>query len=113
MKCLFKYLKQGLTRTCSKDRIGSASEPAGLRVSLRNLRPFVRRHWRKGLLGSFLIILTSVLSFSQPLITRYPIDQVILGRQLSLLAGVIFLLAVITLTETLLNVFQQFYFARF
>ncbi len=113
MKSLLKYLKQGLTRTHSKDRIGSTSEPAGLRTSLGNLRPFVRRHWRKGVLGSLLIILTSLLSFPQPLITRYLIDQVILNRQLTLLAGVILLLAAITLTEKLLNVFQQFYFARF
>jgi ABC-type bacteriocin/lantibiotic exporter with double-glycine peptidase domain len=113
MKSLFKYLKQGLTRTHSKDRIGDTSESAGLRTNLRNLRPFVSRHWRKGLLGSFLVILTSLLSFPQPLITRYLIDHVILSRQLALLAGAIFLLAGITLTEKLLNVFQQFYFTRF
>jgi ABC-type bacteriocin/lantibiotic exporter with double-glycine peptidase domain len=113
MKSLFKYLKQGLTRTHSKDRIGGTSESAGLRTSLRNLRPFVSRHWRKGLLGSLLIILTSLLSFPQPLITRYLIDHVILSRQLALLAGVILLLAAITLTEKLMNVFQQFYFTRF
>lgn len=113
MKSLFKYLKQGLTRTHSKDRIGGTNESAGLRTSLRNLRPFVSRHWRKGLLGSLLIILTSLLSFPQPLITRYLIDHVILGRELTLLAGAILLLAGITLTEKLLNVFQQFYFTRF
>jgi ABC-type bacteriocin/lantibiotic exporter with double-glycine peptidase domain len=67
----------------------------------------------KGLLGSLLVILTSLLSFPQPLITRYLIDHVILSRQLALLAGVILLLAAITLTEKLLNVFQQFYFTRF
>ena len=113
MKNLLKYLKQGLTRTYSKDRIGGTSESAGLRTNLRNLRPFVSRHWRKGLLGSLLVILTSLLSFPQPLITRYLIDHVILSRQLALLAGAILLLAVITLTEKLLNVFQQFYFTRF
>jgi ABC-type bacteriocin/lantibiotic exporter with double-glycine peptidase domain len=113
MKSLFKYLKQGLTRTHSKDRIGGTSESAGLRTSLRNLRPFFNRHWRKGLLGSLLIILTTLLSFPQPLITRYLIDHVILSRQLTLLAGVVLLLAAITLTEKLLNVLQQFYFTRF
>jgi len=99
MRSLLKYLKQGLTRTYSKDRIGSKSEPAGLRTNLRNLRPFVSRHWRKGVLGSLLIILTSLLSFPQPLITRYLIDHVILSRQLALLAGAILLLIGITLTE--------------
>jgi ABC-type bacteriocin/lantibiotic exporter with double-glycine peptidase domain len=113
MKSLFKYLKQGLTRTHSKDRIAGTSESAGLRASLRNLRPFVSRHWRKGLLGSLLIVLTSLLSFPQPLITSFLIDHVILSRQLALLAGVILLLAAVTLMEKLLNVFQQFYFTRF
>jgi ABC-type bacteriocin/lantibiotic exporter with double-glycine peptidase domain len=113
MESLFKYLKQGLTRTHSKDRLGGTKESAGLRASLKNLRPFVSRHWRKGLLGSLLILLTSLLSFPQPLITRYLIDHVILSRQLALLAGAILLLAVITLAEKLLNVFQQFFFTRF
>jgi ABC-type bacteriocin/lantibiotic exporter with double-glycine peptidase domain len=113
MKSLFEYLKQGLTRTHSEDRIGGKTEPARLRANLRNLRPFVSRHWRKGLLGSVLIILASLLSFPQPLITRYLIDHVILSHQLALLAGVILLLAGITLGEKLLNVFQQFYFTRF
>jgi ABC-type bacteriocin/lantibiotic exporter with double-glycine peptidase domain len=113
MKSLLKYLKQGLNRAHSKDRISGANESSDLRTSLRNLRPFVSRHWRKGLLGSFLIILTSLLSFPQPLITRYLIDHVILNRQLAILAGVILLLAAVTLIEKLANVFQQFYFTRF
>jgi len=113
MKGLFKYLKQGLTRTYSKDRIGGTSESAGLRANLRNLRPFVSRHWRKGMLGSLLILFTSLLAFPQPLITRYLIDNVILGRQLALLAGAILLLAGIALAEKLMSLLQQFYFTRF
>lgn len=113
MKSLFNYLKQGLTQTRSKDRIGGTSESAGQRINLKNLRPFVSRHWRKGLLGGLLIILTSLLSFTQPLITRYLIDHVILGRQIALLAGAILLLVGITLAEKLMNLLQQFYFPRF
>jgi len=113
MKSFLKYFKQGLSRTLSQDRVGGTSESDGLRASLRNLRPFVSGHWRKGLLGSLLILLTSLLAFPQPLITRYLIDHVILSRELALLAGTILLLAGVTLTEKLLNVFQQFYFTRF
>jgi ABC-type bacteriocin/lantibiotic exporter with double-glycine peptidase domain len=113
MRSLFKYLKQGLTRTHSKDRIGGTSEPAGLRTNLKNLRPFFSRHWRKGLLGGFLIIFASLLGFPQPLITRYLIDHVILGRQIALLAGALLLLAGITLAEKLMNLLQTFYFSRF
>src|SRR5512136_2630273 len=107
MKSLLQYLKQGLSRAHSKDRIGEANESSALRTSLKNLRPFVGKHWRKGLLGSFLIILTSLLSFPQPLITRYLIDHVILNRQLALLAGVILLFVGITLTEKLMSLLQE------
>ena len=84
-----------------------------MKINLGNLRPFVIRHWRKGVLGSLVILLTSLLSFPQPLISRYLIDHVILSRELALLAGAILALAVVTLAEKLLNVFQQFYFTRF
>ena len=112
MKNFFNTLKQGLTQARSKDRISGTNEPVGLRTSLKNLRPFVSKHWQKGLVGSLLIILTSLLGFPQPLITRYLIDHVILNRQLALLAGTLILLIVIVLAEKLMNVLQQFYFTR-
>jgi ABC-type bacteriocin/lantibiotic exporter with double-glycine peptidase domain len=113
MKSLFNTLKQGLTRMHSKDKIGGTSEPAGLRTNLKNLRPYVSRHWRKGVLGGLLIIFAALLGFPLPLITRYLIDNVILGRQLALLAGAVLLLAGIALAEKLMNLLQQFYFSRF
>ena len=113
MKNFFIYLKQGLSRAPSEERIGGRAESAGLRTNLRNLRPFVSRHWRKGLAGSFLVIFTALLGFPQPLITRYLIDHVILGRQIALLAGALLLLVGITLAEKLMNLLQQFYFSRF
>lgn len=110
---MFTYLKQGLSRKLLKDRISGQEGDPGMKVSLRNLHPFISRHWRKGLLGSLLILLTSLLAFPQPLITRYLIDHVILSREVALLAGTILLLVGITLTEKVLNVYQQFYFTRF
>jgi ABC-type bacteriocin/lantibiotic exporter with double-glycine peptidase domain len=113
MDSWFSYLKQGLSRKLPKDRISGQESSSGIKVNLKNLYPFIYRHWRKGILGGLLIILTSLLGFPQPLITRYLIDNVILGRQLSLLAGVILLLVGIALVERLLNLLQQFYFTRF
>src|SRR5208337_2576805 len=83
------------------------------KANLKNLRPFIRRHWQKGMVGVFVIFLTSLLSFPQPLITRYIVDNAILGRQLSLLAGAILLLIGISLVEKLGSLLQQFCFARF
>jgi subfamily B ATP-binding cassette protein MsbA len=109
----FAYLKQGLSRTLPEDRIAGREGYAGIKANLQNLRPFVARHWRKGVLGALLILFTSLLGFPQPLITRYLIDTVILGRQLGLLAGVVLLLAGITGLGMLAGTWQQFYFARF
>jgi len=113
MNSWFTYLKQGLSRKLPKDRVSGQELSSGVRANLKNLRPFVSRHWRKGLLGSFLILFTSLLAFPQPLITRYLIDNVILSRQMALLAGAILLLAGIAFAEKLMNLLQQFYFTRF
>jgi ABC-type multidrug transport system fused ATPase/permease subunit len=113
MNYWFDYLKRGLSRKLPKDRISGQEGYSGIRTNLKNLRPFIGRHWQKGLLGGLLIIIASLLGFPTPLITRYLIDHVILGRQLALLAGAILLLAGIALTERLVSLFQQFYFTRF
>ena len=113
MDSWFFYLKRGLSRKLPKDRITGQDGYSGLKANLKNLRPFVTRHWRKGLLGAGLITLTSLLGFPPPLIMRYVIDEVILSRQLGLLAGAILLLAGILLAEKLTGVLQEFYFTRF
>ncbi len=107
------YLKSGLSRKLPKDRIGGQDGHVSMKTSLKNLRPFVGRHWRKGAVGVFLIMITSFLGIPQPLIMRYLVDDVILGHQLGLLAVAILLLAGILLAEKLAGLLQEFYFARF
>ena len=112
MDSWFTYLKQGLTRKLPEDHIAGGERPTGIKENLRNLRPYAVRYWRKGLLGLFIILATSLLAFPQPLITRYIIDDVILARQLALLAGAILLLVAIVLAEKLMRLLEAFYFAR-
>ncbi len=107
------YLKSGLSRKLPKDRIGGQDSHVSMKTSLKNLRPFVGRHYRKGAVGVLLIMITSLLGLPQPLIMRYLVDDVILGRQLTLLAVAILLLAGISLAEKVTSLLQQFYFARF
>ena len=109
----FSYLKNGLSRKMPEDRLVGKEGYSGLKANLQNLRPFVSRHWWKGLLGAGLIIFTSLLGFPQPLIMRYVVDDVILNRQLGLLFGAILLLIGIFLAEHLANLLQKYYFARF
>jgi ABC-type bacteriocin/lantibiotic exporter with double-glycine peptidase domain len=112
MRTWFSYLKQGLSRKQPKDRIAGEDGYHGIKANLRNLRPFAVRHWRKGVLGVFLIIFATLFSFPQPLITRYIIDNVILARHLDLLVGAMLLLIGITVGEKLTTVLETFYFAR-
>jgi ABC-type bacteriocin/lantibiotic exporter with double-glycine peptidase domain len=109
----FTYLKRGLARKLPEDRITGRKGYSGIKANLKNLRPYVGRHWRKGVLGFFLILITSLLGFPQPLITRYIIDDVILSRRIELLAGAILLLIGIVLAEKLMRLLEDFYFARF
>ena len=107
------YLKSGLSRKLPADRIGGQDGYASIKTSLKNLRPFVGRHYRKGAVGVLLVLMTSLFGIPQPLIMRYLVDDVILGRQLGLLAIAVILLAGISLAEKLTGLLQQFYFARF
>lgn len=113
MKSWFAYLKGALGRRLPEDKISSGQKKDRLRGNLKNLLPFIKRHWRKGALGALLILLTSLLTFPGPLITRFLIDKVILGKQLSLLLGVILLLAGIKIVGVLFSLLQQYYFTRF
>ena len=112
MDSWFTYLKQGLTRKLPEDRIAGGDRRVGIKENLKNLRPYAARYWQKGLLGFSIILATSLLGFPQPLITRYIIDDVILARQLALLAGAILLLVAIVLAEKLMRLLEEFYFAR-
>ncbi|MCU0236418.1 MAG: ABC transporter ATP-binding protein/permease [Acidobacteria bacterium] len=113
MKSWFSYLKDSLARQQPADKLSAVPKKDRLRANLKNLAPFIKRHWKKGALGATLILLTSLLAFPGPLITRYLIDKVILGRQLSLLLGAILLLAGIKIAGVVFGLLQQFYFTRF
>ncbi len=113
MKSWFSYLKGALTRKLPEDKIGEVPLGKKARKNLKNLIPIIKRHWKKGALGAALILLTSLLAFPGPLITRFLIDKVILGKQLQLLLGVILLLAAIKIAAILFGILQNYYFTRF
>ena len=107
------YLKQGLSHSSPEDRIAGQEGYGSARETLQYLKPYLLCHWRNGAAGLFLILFASLLAFPQPLITRYIVDDVILKRQLGLLAGAIILLIALILTEKLFKVLEDFAFARF
>jgi subfamily B ATP-binding cassette protein MsbA len=107
------YLKHGLSRQLPEDQLKEQSDHPGISTRLGNLRPYLKRHWRKGVLGAILVLISSLLTFPQPLLTRYLVDNVILAQQLDLLLGVILLMGVVKILGMASGALQQFYFARF
>ena len=77
------------------------------------LYPFAHRHWKKTLVGSVFILTGTLLTFPQPLITRFIIDKAILGRQAVLLVAPLILLVSLLACKAILDVIKRFYFARF
>lgn len=96
-----------------EDPIAGEREYSSLRVNLQNLLPYLKRHWRKGFFGFLLIAAASLFAFPPPLITRYLVDDVILGRKAGLLTGALILLIGCLTAEKLTRVLEEFYFARF
>ena len=113
MKSWLDFLKTALSRKPLSDKLATESGRNHSRSRLKNLTPIICHHWQKGALGAALIVLASLLAFPGPLITRFLIDKVILGRQLRLLLGVILLLAGIKIAGILIGMLQQYSFTRF
>jgi len=113
MKSWLTYLRAGLSRKMPEDRIAGNRGYGGLKANLKNLAPYFKHHWRRGLLGCLLIAAGTLFAFPTPLITRYLVDDVILGRHLGLLAGAILLLVGCLVAEKLARLLEDFYFARF
>jgi ABC-type multidrug transport system fused ATPase/permease subunit len=112
MKTWFKYLKQGLSSTPPEDRISPAENSNRIIPNLKNLYPYFKKNWRKGFIGLLLVLLASLCGFPPPLIMRYLVDDVIMGRQTGLLVVAIMLLAGFLVAEKLARMLQEFYFAR-
>lgn len=112
MESFFAYVKRGLSRKQSEDPLAGERGRSAIRGSLRNLRPFIKRRWKRCLWGALIIVSTSLLSFPAPLIFRYLVDDVILSKQVGLLAGTIILLAGILIVSKLMGLWEQFYFKR-
>ena len=86
------YFKKGMSREAQVDQISKKQEPINFKDVIHRLLPYLKPHWRTGLLGAGLIILSSLLAFPQPLINRFMIDDVIIGQQLDLLPWAVLLL---------------------
>jgi ABC-type multidrug transport system fused ATPase/permease subunit len=113
MKTWLEYLKSGLARKAPEDRIAGGKTYAGIGENLRRHLPFFRRHWKKGALGAGFILINALMAFPMPLVSRFVIDDVILGKQLSLLPWVLLLMAALALFSRAMGLFQNWFFLRY
>jgi subfamily B ATP-binding cassette protein MsbA len=113
MNSWFSYLKQGMTRKPKADRLGDEPGVRSAWQNLRYLKPFLLRHWRKGLLGGSLILATSLLALPQPLIYQYLVDKVILAHRLDLLLPVLLVYGALFAIGLVTGPVQSFVFTRF
>jgi len=113
MRTWIETLKNGLARKAPEDRIAGGKTCAGIGENLRRHLPFFRRHGKKAALGAGFILLNALLAFPMPLVSRFVIDDVILGRQLSLLPWVLLLMAALALFSRAMGLFQNWFFLRY
>ena len=113
MDTWFSYLKKGFTRGLPKDQIAGSAGYKSVRESLKPIIPCVLKHWRKGAVGGAFLLAGSLLTFPQPMITRFLIDRVLLEKRLPLLAPVIALGVALALSQRFSGILQGFFFTRF
>lgn len=113
MMSYFAYLKNSLTLKLPEDQISPERQYSKLRDSLGHIYPSALKNWKMGAVTYGLLIMSSLLTYPQPMINRYLIDDVILNKHVKMLAPVLLLLLGIAAASALVNQFQSFYAARF
>lgn len=106
-------LKSGMSRRSVADRIRGEGAPSNAGAAWRRLYPYFRRHRVHVAWGALFIGLSVPTGLAPPMITRYLVDEVILGRRLEAVLPVIIILALCLAAEKILRLAEEFCFARF
>ena len=110
--CLL-HLKNGLSRKLPEDHFKHKIKYGRLRDNLKYLYPSLVKNWKTGIISGILLLLGSILTYPQPMITRFLIDDVLLKKKIELLIPVIILFAVIGISSFTIGILRQFYNVRF
>ncbi len=107
------YLKRGFARELPKDQIGDTAKYRSVRESLKPFIPMILSHWKMGVVAGAFLLAGSLLTFPQPMISRFLMDHVLIERRLPLLAPVIALMTGVALAQGLSGMLQGFFTTRF
>jgi ABC-type bacteriocin/lantibiotic exporter with double-glycine peptidase domain len=108
MNQTFKYIKESLTTSYSKDK--------SLKVKLASLKilfPYLKVHWKKGFIASVFTIIVSLLALPTPYLMKYIVDDVIIAKNIKVLNLLIFLLIVVQLGKLIVSFFTNYLFDIF
>lgn len=113
MESWLTYLKRGFKRELAADQIAGKQEYRTVREGLRPFVPIILKHWKPGAVAGGCLLTSSLLTFPQPMITRFLMDHVLIARNMALLAPVIALMAAVFLGQRLSGILQGFFTTRF
>ncbi len=113
MHSWFSYFKNALKRELPDDPVSGKEKKGSTKKNLQNLKPFIKKFWKKGMVGATMIFIVAAFSFPSPLINRFLIDKVILGKQMKYLLVVVLVITGLKLFLKFLSAFQKFWFNRF
>jgi ABC-type bacteriocin/lantibiotic exporter with double-glycine peptidase domain len=106
-------VKSGFARRSVIDSICGEQSPSAAGAPWRRLYPYFRRYRIHAVWGALFIAASMPAGLAPPMIVRYFVDDVILGRRLEVVAPVIILLAFCLACEKILRLAEEFCFARF
>lgn len=109
----FTCLQRGFSRKKPQDRIAGKSQHRSVREGLKPFIPIILSHWKIGITAGIFLLVGSLLTFPQPMITRFLMDHVLLEKQLALLAPVIALFAAAAVGQRISGILQGFFYTRF
>ena len=105
-------LKNSFSRTSSEERFGRHEEPRSNGNGIGFLKPHLKRYWKSFMIGLVLVFAATAVGFAPPLLARFLVDEVILAKQMGLLAGVVSILAACVVFDKIIGWVEKLYFAR-
>lgn len=103
-------LKSGLNRQMPKDPV-SGTTSSSRKVNFALIIPYLKKHWKRVVIGSCAILITALLAFPTPLLTRFLIDRVILEKHLEWLVWVVLGFALVVGLSTLAGILERYVFS--
>lgn len=105
---LINYLKESIKTTKTKDTSQQFKFS-----TLKRLIPYIKAHWKKAAIASFLMIVVSLLAMPSPYLMKYLIDEIFVAKNIKLLNLIIILLLVIQLIKLIFSFLTSYFFNVF